>query len=537
MIIGGWSHNSEEETMSTETEIRILVVEDDVLMRMSLVTFLQDNGYHVLQAKDGQEGLDVFRRQAPDLVLLDLRMPKLDGLDVLAAITKESPEIPVIIVSGAGSVNDAIKTLKLGAWDYITKPIVDLALLEHAINKSLERAELIQENRRYQNYLEEEVKQRTAELQQAQKLEAIGTLAGGIAHDFNNILSAILGYTEMAKGDLPADSQAVRDLEKVVKAGNRAADLVKQLLTFSRQGEQELRPVQIHYIIKEALKLLHASIPSTIEIRQDIDSSCAPILADPTQIHQILLNLCTNAKHAMLEKGGILSVSLSQIEVPEAGLGIKGGTYLTLRVSDTGYGMDRDTMAKIFDPFFTTKARGEGTGLGLAVVHGIVTKLGGQITVASEPDKGTVFQLYFPVVNIEEPVNQEDSAQVRGGKERILVVDDEAELAEMVQRMLADIGYDAIAFTDSVEALHEFIGNADGYDLVITDMTMPLITGAELARRILAVKPGLPIILCTGFSEIMDEKKAKEMGIREYIMKPVIKSELTKIVRTVLDNG
>ncbi len=527
--------------MNTETQRRILVVEDDALMRKSIVTFLQENGHHVLQARDGQEGLDVFHRQAPDLILLDLRMPKIDGLEVLEAITKESPEIPVIIVSGAGSMSDAIKTLKLGAWDYVTKPITDLALLEHAVTKSLERAELIRENRRYQNYLEEEVKKRTAELQQAQKLEAIGTLAGGIAHDFNNILSAILGYTEMAKGALPADSQPVKDLERVIKAGNRAADLVKQLLTFSRQGEQELQPVRIQHIIKEALKLLHATIPSSIEIRQDIDSNCAPILANPTQIHQILLNLCTNARYAMLKKGGILSVSLSQVEVPEAGLPeapkLTGGTYLVLRVSDTGYGMDRDTMAKIFDPFFTTKERGEGTGLGLAVVHGIVTKLGGQITVSSEPGKGTVFQLYFPVVDMEEPVKQGDTSSVLGGKERILVVDDEVELAEMIQRMLADLGYDATSFTDSVEALQEFTGGAEAYDLVITDMTMPSITGAELARRVLTVKPGMPIILCTGFSEIMDEKKAKAMGIREYIMKPVIKSELAKIVRKVLDNG
>lgn len=527
--------------MSTETRRKILVVDDDTLMRKSIVTFLQDNGYEVLQAQDGEEGLDVFRRQAPDLILLDLRMPKMDGLEVLEAITKESREIPVIIVSGAGSMSDAIKTLKLGAWDYVTKPITDLALLEHAVTKSLERAELIRENRCYQNYLEEEVEKRTAELHQAQKLEAIGTLAGGIAHDFNNILSAILGYSEMAKGNLPADSQAVKDLEKVISAGNRAADLVKQLLTFSRQGEQELQPVQIHHIIKEALKLLDASIPSTIEIRRNISSNCAPILADPTQIHQILLNLCTNARHAMLEKGGILSVSLSQVEVPEAGLPqvpkLTGGTYLLLRVSDTGFGMDRDTMAQIFDPFFSTKERGEGTGLGLAVVHGIVTKLGGQITVSSEPGKGTVFQIYFPVVDMEEAVKQGKTASVLGGKERILVVDDEVELAEMIQRMLADLGYDATSFTDSVEALQEFTGDTKAYDLVITDMTMPSITGAELARRMVAVKPGMPIILCTGFSEIMDEEKAKAIGIREYIMKPVIKSELAKIVRTVLDNG
>ncbi len=527
--------------MSTEKQPRILVVEDNILMRMSMASFLQSNGYHVSQAGDGQEGLDMFRRQAPDIVLLDLRMPKLDGLQVLDAITKESPEIPVIIVSGAGSMSDAIKTLKLGAWDYVTKPITDMALLEYAIVKSLERAELIQENRRYQNYLEEEVEKRTAELQQAQKLEAIGTLAGGIAHDFNNILSTILGYTEMARSNLPADSQPAKDLEKVIRAGNRAAELVKQILTFSRQGQQELTSVRIQSITKETLKLLHATIPSTIEIRQSIDSNCAPILADPTCIHQILLNLCTNAKHAMLEKGGILSVSLSQIEVSEAelyeGTRLKDGTYLNLRVGDTGYGMDSNTMAKIFDPFFTTKAIGEGTGLGLAVVHGIVTNLGGQVTVSSEPGKGSEFQLYFPVADMEETVKQEPSSSVLGGNERILVVEDEVELAEMLQRMLTGLGYDAISFTDSVEALQEFTENAEAYDMVITDMTMPSINGAELARKMFTMNPAIPIILCTGFSEIIDEEKAKAMGIREYIMKPVRKSELAKIMRTVLENG
>ncbi|MCF8055322.1 MAG: response regulator [Desulfocapsa sp.] len=523
--------------MNTEAERTILVVEDDILMRKSITTFLQETGYHVLQAEDGQKGLDTFRRQAPDLVLLDLRMPRMDGLEVLEAITKETTEIPVIIVSGAGSISDAIKTLTLGAWDYVTKPITDLALLKHAVTKSFERAEMIQENRRYQNHLEEEVKKRTTELHQSQKLEAIGTLAGGIAHDFNNILSAILGYTEMAKGALPADSQPAKDLGKVITAGNRAAELVKQLLTFSRQGEQELQPVRIQYVIQETLKLLHASIPTTIEIREDIDYSCAPILADSTRIHQILLNLCTNAKSAMLGKGGILSVSLSEVESPETELGVKDGTYLILRVGDTGHGMDRDTMAKIFDPFFTTKARGEGTGLGLAVVHGIVTKLGGQITVSSKPGKGSIFQLYFPVVGIEESVKEKDSTPVVGGKERILVVDDEAELAEMIQRMLTELGYNVTSFANSAEALQEFTRDTEAYDLVISDMTMPVLTGTELARKILSAKPGIPIILCTGFSEIMDEKKAKAMGIREYIMKPVIKSELAKRVRKVLDNG
>jgi len=525
-----------------ETEKKILVVDDDPLMRKSAAVYLQDAGYTVLQADNGRKGLETFRTEKPDLILLDLRMPEMDGLEVLGIVAKESPDVPLIIVSGAGSLEDGIKALRHGAWDYVIKPISDLSLLEHSIASALEHAVLIRENKRYQLHLEEVIRQRSAELQKVQKLEAIGTLAGGIAHDFNNILSAILGYSEMAREDLPDDSQARKDIDKVIEAGKRATELVRQILTFSRQDSQDFKPMQIQFIIKEALKLLRSTIPTTIEIRESIDTNCGPILANATQIHQLLMNLCTNAQYAMLEKGGILTVSLSRLDVPVASeidnVRLLRGTYAKLTVADTGIGMDSATLSKIFDPFFTTKEIGKGSGLGLSVVHGIVNTHNGRITVASRPGKGTEFNLYFPMIDIrEQPEKQEDFGELPRGDERVLVVDDVPEIVEMIHRMLEGLGYRVRSFTNSSAALHEFQKNTEAYDLVITDMTMPGLNGAELAGKILEERPRMPVIMCSGFSEIMDEAKAKALGIREYIMKPVVKSELAKVVRKVLDHG
>jgi len=380
-----------------------------------------------------------------------------------------------------------------------------------------------------------------AQLQQAQKLEAVGTLASGIAHDFNNILSAILGYTELALLKLPPDSEVNKDLAEVFRAVKRAKDLVKQILTFSRQANHERLPLQIHLIVKEALKLLRASIPTTIEIRTKIDTKCGTVLADPTQIHQVLMNLCTNAYQAMRETGGVLAIELSRMEILReddkvAGLHLAPGSYVKLLVSDTGCGMDRALMERIFEPYFTTRKKGEGTGMGLALVHGIVKDHDGHITVYSEPGEGSIFHVYLPRVETG-PVDSETLATevLPRGHERVLVVDDEQMIVQMTQRMLEGLGYQVTAMTSSVEALQYFQSQPGNIDLVITDMTMPHITGAQLAQKLLAVKPDLPIILCTGFSELINENKAKAIGIREYIMKPIIIQELARVVRKVLD--
>jgi PAS domain S-box-containing protein len=379
-----------------------------------------------------------------------------------------------------------------------------------------------------------------AQLQQAQKMEAIGTLAGGIAHDFNNILAAIVGYSEMAMyNNLPKESKAHTNMGQVLKAAHRAKDLVMQILTFSRQSEQERRPVKVHLIVKEALKLLRASLPSTIEIRTHIEEDSDSVMADPTQVHQVLMNLCTNAHHAMLERGGVLEVSLVPVEMDRADAAeyhdLEPGHYLKLSVSDTGHGMDRNTMERIFDPYFTTKEKGSGTGLGLAVVHGIVKSHGGKILVESELGVETAFHVFIPrILSESEPKAEIHKPLPRGG-ERILFIDDEEFLVDLGKQMLERLGYTVECMTGSMEALDAFGKRPDDFDLVITDMTMPKMTGEVLAKRLMSIRPDIPIIISTGFSELMSEERAREIGIISLIMKPLSIRDLAKTIRSALD--
>jgi len=379
------------------------------------------------------------------------------------------------------------------------------------------------------------------QLNQAMKMEAIGTLAGGIAHDFNNILSAVLGYAEMVDIQLEDDHPAREDVAQIITAGHRATDLVRQILTFSRQEEEELRPVKLQFILKEALKLLRSSLPSSIELHQDIDPDCGCVLADPTSVHQVLINLCTNAKQAMGGGSGSLSVRLAEMDgtsenLPAVSEAVRGRRWVVLSVSDTGCGMDEQIRERIFDPFFTTKKQGQGTGLGLSVVHGIVKSHGGEILVESRPGKGTTFHVLFPLVNAEEHIQEYDSTpEVAGGTERILLVDDEPLLVDLIARSLSLLGYQIDSFTESSKALAWIEDHGDAIDLVITDMTMPGMTGAELAERILQREPAMPIILCTGYSEEMDAVRARELGICRFITKPVDNRELAQTIREVLD--
>ncbi|MCX5876076.1 MAG: PAS domain S-box protein, partial [Deltaproteobacteria bacterium] len=379
------------------------------------------------------------------------------------------------------------------------------------------------------------------QLRHSQKMEAIGTLAGGIAHDFNNILAAIMGYTELAL--LEVKEGSLRDtLIEVRRASGRAKDLVAHILAFSRQGEMARTPVNVVPIIKETLKMLRASLPTTIEIKQAMEQDIGKILADPTQIHQVLMNLCTNAAHAMREAGGVLEIGLSQVHLSEEPVlrtfALAPGNYLSLTVRDTGPGIDSKIIDRIFDPFFTTKNRGEGTGLGLSVVHGIVISHGGAIEVQSVPGQGTRFVLYFPVLeSVSEIVEAAVSAAPPTGKERVLFVDDEIALIELGERILVYLGYQVTTRTSSVEALELFRAKPDAFDLVITDYTMPNMTGGELAKHILAIRPGIPIVLCTGFSEVFTEEKAQALGIQGYVMKPISIHDLANICRKVLDQA
>ena len=380
------------------------------------------------------------------------------------------------------------------------------------------------------------------QLHQAQKMEAIGTLAGGIAHDFNNILGAIIGYTEMVKMfDIPKDSPVQNRLQQILQAADRAKNLVQQILTFSRQTEAEQRPVLFSPIVKEALKFLRASLPSTIEIHQDIKTETGTVQADPTQIHQVLMNLCTNAAHAMSTTGGVLEVGLINVDlddriIAERFVGLEPGPYIMLRVKDTGHGMDNEIMDRIFDPYFTTKEPGRGTGMGLSVVHGIVKSHNGAIMVNSEIGKGSNFEVFFP--RLEKEKVESDAGlppSLPTGNERILFVDDEETIADIGQKILESLGYKTIVETDSIKALDVFRDQADQFDLVITDLTMPGMTGLELARKLLFIRPDLPIILCTGFGEAVRKEKALGMGLRGFVSKPFGASSLAETVRKVLD--
>jgi len=379
-----------------------------------------------------------------------------------------------------------------------------------------------------------------AMLRQSQKMEAFGTLASGIAHDFNNILSAIIGYAELAKMKLPKESDVMPDLDEVRKAGNRARNLIRQILTVGRQSEEEREPMQPVYIVKEALKLLRASVPSSIQFDTTLDKDAGTILADSTRIHQVLMNLCTNAQHAMQEKGGTLTVLLENVEVhPDDGRAIKidPGPYVRLTVGDTGYGMTSEVLERIFDPYFTTKGRGEGTGLGLAVVHGIVESYGGKITVYSEPEKGTTFHVYFPRIDgASKKANRpEDPAPLPTGTERILFVDDEAPLANLGKRVLENLGYRVTALSSSVEALRLFSEEPGRFGLVITDLTMPEMTGDSLAQEMIGIRPGMPVIIASGFIEKSVRQKVKATGASAFIEKPLTVEKLASTIRDVLD--
>ncbi len=698
--------------MSKRKKPVILTIDDEIVIRESIKAYLEDSSYRVLEADNGRTGLKVFESEHVDLILVDLRMPVMDGLEFLSEVKKQAQGIPIIVISGTGDISDVVDALRLGAWDYQLKPIRDMSILLHSIEKSLERARLIEENKKYQVDLEELVSKKTQELslintrlrdvvetskkligcggieesaflilnefgvhmqaaggsfykvtesglqllanldeghaldwipfplkkgsvfnrimetgeplyltdlynddtinpsgwqnygdnsllvfpisdgkggiaaiislhsrneppfvpqdreigailssysgealqkahvsaalknseshlRQAQKMEAIGTLAGGIAHDFNNILAAIIGYTDLSLYAESCSGSLKRNLEQVKKASNRARDLVSQILAFSRTEEFKDDAVDIGPIVKEALKLLRATIPSSIEIRQDIPDGLGKIVTDPTKIFQVLMNLCTNAAHAMRNREGVLSVSFGKVEdgaCPLVSVGNVKPSCLRLTISDTGDGMAPEVRNRIFDPYFTTKEQGEGTGLGLAVVHGIVRSSGGEIEVESVLGEGSSFCLYFPSVADGVVIPEDvESATMPRGNERILFVDDETALAEMAGQMLEKLGYTVNVLSDSREAFDLFTSAPDAFDLLLTDQTMPDISGMDLAKKVLSLRPDLPVILYTGYSTAVDGNEARQIGIRQFLMKPLSMNVLAEVVRKTLD--
>jgi signal transduction histidine kinase/CheY-like chemotaxis protein len=412
-------------------------------------------------------------------------------------------------------------------------------------NRVLERTrELEQINKRLQQELEHR-KQLEAErteimlqLQQAQKMEAIGTLAGGIAHDFNNILSAVIGFTELSLLNAPQGSQLQANLQHVVSAGQRAKKLIRQILTFSRQSNPETQPVQLRLIMREVIELLRASLPANIEIRHDIQSD-AFVMADPSQLHQVVMNLCTNAGHAMQSESGVLSLEVHDLHIDLGNADLfpdmLPGSYVEIVVADTGHGMSLKTLRRIFDPFFTTKEKGQGTGMGLAVVHGIVKNYKGEIGVQSKIGEGTTFRVLLPTVKKTEAAEMAMDHTIPKGNERILFVDDEPMQADLAIKFLSPLGYRVEAYTDSTAALNKFYQAPEQFDLVLTDMFMPKMTGRSLAAKISSIRPDLPIILCSGFGDGPGDPGNSAHHISGYLMKPYGINELASTIRKIMD--
>jgi len=648
-------------------EQRVLVIDDEESIRNLLSRILEENGHRVWIAGTAQKAIELFTTRPFDVVLLDIFLPDMDGIELLKRFREARPHTAIIIITGKPSLDNATAALRLGAFDYLQKPVEREMLLrtvgKAGIFKSIndEKQHLEAENRQYQDRLERMVEEKTAalrkyerivssshdmlafvdrdgtylaanqayadfvgqpakkllglrirdvfeetlyqdvikprlerafqgekivyqrpmvlgdgkthhldvayyphaddngavtgavislrdithmkgmeaQLRQSQKMEAIGTLAGGIAHDFNNILSSIIGFSELLIMDSSEKASSRESAEQILSAGHRARDLVKQILAFSRQSKTDRKPLFIHLIAKEALKMLRATLPSSIEIRQKI-YPCAAVTADPTEIHQVFMNLCTNAAQAM-PGGGRLTVALQNQTIPEnlpnGAFHAPPGEYVCLTVSDTGHGMDPETQKRIFDPYFTTKETGEGTGLGLAMVHGIVKEMKGEILGESPPGKGAVFSIYFRTAG-EKPAERSHPGDIRaisGGTETILFVDDEAPIIKLNQERLSSLGYEVVAFTSSIKALAEFTAAPDRFDLIITDLTMPHMTGTVLAGEIRKIRKEIPILLCTGFSHKVKQPELAALGISGVIFKPVVIREMDRQIRSALE--
>lgn len=444
---------------------------------------------------------------------------------------------PVALTIKNGQKHECVRVLRIDdtekSFRFIATPVKDSKGTIQGVIEIMEDVTEKINSEKERKVLEER-------LQQAQKMEAIGTLAGGIAHDLNNILSPILVYTEMILLETPPGSNQELKLREVLSATERARDLIGQILKFSRQKQKEVKPVIVSDIISEVLKLIRPSTPSTIQIRFESDLTTDLIFADPTQIHQILMNLCTNASYAMKDRGGVLDIRLTTVKIDnEASTrtnNMKAGQYKKISVRDTGTGIDKDVVKRIFDPYFTTKKIGEGTGMGLSVIHGIIKSLNGTITVDSEPGNGSTFTVYLPIAENLVLTQLTQGNDLKRGTERILLVDDEKAIINAMQTALTTLGYNVNATTDSNDALKRFLENPRDFDIVITDMTMPVMTGRELASEILSVRPDIPILICTGYNETIDKDSVIKMGIKDLLTKPISLHEIAGKIYDVLHN-
>ena len=494
----------------------------------------------------------LFESESDAIVLIDAQTSRLEdanqaALDLFGYTKKEILDLTIedIQIVQEAEVNGINRDLEIDPdemkepWVYMKKEDGSIfpAEIGSGSYESKGQKKIIGSVRDITERLQAKEKSKKLEyqLRQSQKMEALGTLAGGIAHDFNNILGTILGFTELAKNEVPENSEEKEYLEEVYRSGERAADLVSQLLTFSRLEDPELKPIQLSILIKEVLKMMRATFPANIEIKQDLKSVKSLIMANSTQIHQVIVNLFSNAEYSMRDKGGIIGIKLEKVKHKKdqfSSSNLKEGTpYLKLSVSDTGSGMNTEIRDHIFEPFFTTKQVGEGSGLGLSVVHGIVKNHNGEITFKSNPEKGTAFQIFFPIVENRADLASDQISSSVGGSEHILVVEDECALAKSVKISLQKLGYKVTVVNESPVALKVFNAQPHRFDLVYTDMAMPKMTGYELSQKLLGIRPDIPIVLATGYSNLISEKTATAAGIYQFLSKPVKISTLTRIIR------
>ncbi len=514
---------------------KILIVDDDTVVAASVKAVLNRREYDITVTNDALEGVELLHQKQFDLAILDVMMPVMSGFQIMESVKDLRLDTMFIIMTGDTSMDSAIKAIRKGASDYIRKPFDADELMirvENAIRHKRSKDE--------KRIIQSEKKQLEMQLRQSQKMEAIGTLAGGMAHDFNNTLGIIIGNTELAIRTTPKDSPNRQYLNNIITASCRAEEMVSRLLSFSRITDAEKKPIDLISSVDESLKLLRSSLPSDIEIKKSFPDFQLVVMGDPTQLNQVMVNLCTNAAHAINGSGGMIEVKLTTREIGLNPLtsfnGLPQGQYAEITITDTGHGIPDDVIKRVFDPYFTTKETGKGTGMGLAVVHGIVKNHGGSIKVESKLNEGTVFTIYVPL--IDEVVDSKPIVDIEclpGGKESILLVDDEYMIADTMKIMMEQLGYRVKAFTESSRALEVFESNPHAFDLVITDMTMPRMTGDLLALKIQDIREDTPVIICTGFNNRVDPEKLKNKGICEVLTKPVRTTTLAKAIKDVLN--